>query len=149
MNFDPASATLYVGDVGEGTQEEIDIVVRNGNYGWDCQEGEVAHATAFTPCVFASFVPPEAVHGRSEAQAITGGAVYRGAAIPGLQGYYVYGDFVTERFFAFDAEVPNAPVVNLSLPATPVSAFGQGRDGEIYVLGFDTPSIQKLVPGSG
>ena len=148
MNFDPGTGNLYVGDVGQGQQEEIDVVTLGGNYGWDCLEGEVGHAmTAVVQ--FPIFVPPEAVHGRSEAQAITGGAVYRGAAIPGLQGFYVYGDFLTGRFFAFDTEVLNAPVQNLSVPATMVSAFGQGRDGEIYVVGFDTPSIQKIVPGSG
>jgi glucose/arabinose dehydrogenase len=148
MNFDPGTGNLYVGDVGQGQQEEIDVVVLGGNYGWDCLEGEVAHPTAAT-CNFPIFTAPEAVHGRSEARAITGGAVYRGAAIPGLQGFYVYGDFLTGRFFAFDTRVPNAPVQNLSVPAAMVSAFGQGRDGEIYVVSFGTPSIQKIVPGSG
>ena len=148
MNFDPATGKLYVGDVGQGIQEEIDIVTLGGNYGWDCLEGEIGHVTA-APCNFASFTPPETVHGRSEAQAITGGAVYRGASILALQGFYVYGDFVTGRFFAFDALMVDAPVQNLAVPATSVSSFGQGRDGEIYVVGFDTPSIQKIVPGSG
>ena len=111
-------------------------------------EGELQHATAAS-CNFSSFAPPEAVHGRSVAQAITGGAVYRGAAIPGLQGFYVYGDFVTGRFFAFDSQVLDAPVQGVALPPTPVSSFGQGRDGEIYVVSFGAPSIQKIVPGSG
>ncbi len=69
--------------------------------------------------------------------------------VPGLRGFYVYGDFVTELFFAFDTSVADAPSLRLSLPATRVSAFGQGRDGEVYVVGFGSPSIQKIVPGSG
>jgi glucose/arabinose dehydrogenase len=147
MNFDPANVSLYVGDVGQGAQEEIDLVVIGGNYGWDCFEGTAPHSTN-APCN-ATFVAPEVVHGRSDARAITGGAVYRGSSISGLRGFYIYGDFLTRLFFAFDTSVADAPAVRLSLPPTSVSAFGQGRDGEVYVVGFDTPSIQKIVPGSG
>jgi hypothetical protein len=98
-----------------------------------------------------NFVPPEVVHDRNDARAITGGAVYRGTAIPALFGFYVYGDFVTGRFFAFDADVADAPSQRLtSLPSTSVSAFGQDRLGEVYVVSFDSPSIQKIVTtGSG
>ena len=150
MNFDPFNAKLYAGDVGQAQQEEIDVVVANGNYGWDCLEGESNHSALSTAtCNFASMVPPEVVHGRSEAQAITGGAVYRGASIPGLVGFYVYGDFQTGRFFAFDTGTPDAPAQALAVPVTPVSSFAQGRDGELYVVSFGTPSIQKIVPGAG
>ena len=148
MNFDPFNGRLYAGDVGQGAQEEIDLIVLGGNYGWDCLEGTALHSTSAI-CNFASFVAPEVVHGRSEAQAITGGAVYRGSAIPGLRGFYVYGDFGSRLFFAFDTAVADAPVQPLTLPLTQVSAFGQGRDGEIYVVGFGSPSIQRIVPGSG
>ena len=101
------------------------------------------------PCNFASFTPPEVVHGRSEARAITGGAVYRGSAVPALQRFYVYGDFETGNLFAFDVNVADAPAQRLSVPSTPVAAFGQGRDGEVYVVSFGSPSIQRFVPGSG
>jgi glucose/arabinose dehydrogenase len=148
MNFDPATGRLYAGDVGEGTQEEIDLIVVGGNYGWDCFEGTAPFQNV-AACDSETFVAPEAVHARSDAQAITGGAVYRGSSISGLTGFYVYGDFVTELFFAFDTAIPDAPVQRLTLPATAVTAFGQGRDGEIYVVGFGSPSIQRLAPASG
>lgn len=147
MNFDPATGKLYVGDVGELQQEEIDIVVKGANYGWDCMEGEINHSNQTTvSCNFPSFTPPEVVHGPSEARAIIGGAVYRGSAVPGLQGFYVYGDFETGNFFG----VADAPAQRLALPATDVSAFGQGRDGEVYVVSYSgTPSILRIAPGSG
>src|SRR5262245_46311020 len=148
MNFDPSTGVLYVGDVGQSTQEEIDIVTRGANYGWDCLEGTASHSTTAS-CNFASFTAPEVVHGRSEARAITGGAVYRGSVVPGLRGFYVYGDFLSQLFFAFDTTVADAPSLRLSVPAASVTAFGQGRDGEVYVVSFGTPSIQKFVPGSG
>jgi glucose/arabinose dehydrogenase len=147
MNFDPATQRLYAGDVGQNAQEEIDLVTLGGNYGWDCLEGELAHPT--NASCGGPFVAPEAVHGRTDAKAITGGAVYRGASIPALNGFYVYGDFETGLFFAFDTSVPDAAVQRLSLPNTNVSAFGQGRDGEIYVVSFGTPSLSKVVPSSG
>ena len=148
MSFDSATGKLYVGDVGENAQEEIDIVVKGGNYGWDCFEGELDHSSSSTAtCTGAGaiFVPPEVVHGRSEARAITGGAVYHGAAVPGLQNFYVYGDFATGLFFAFDVTVANAPAQRVAVPITNVSAFGQGRDGEIYVVDYNGP-ILKFVP---
>ena len=148
MHFDPLTGVLWVGDVGERNQEEIDRIVSGGNYGWDCLEGELAFELN-AACDTDSFVPPETVHGREEARAITGGAVYRGASIPGLVGFYVYGDFETGRFFAFDTRVSDAPVQRLALPPVAVSAFGQGRDGELYVVGFGMPSLQKMVAASG
>lgn len=149
MNFDPATGVLYVGDVGQSAQEEIDIVVKGANYGWDCMEGTLSHTTS-TSCNFPSFTAPEVVHGRSEARAITGGAVYRGSTVPGLNYFYVYGDFETGLFFAFDVRVADAPAQRLAVPVTNVSAFGQGRDGEVYVLSyFGSASILRFVPQSG
>lgn len=144
MHFDPETDLLWVGDVGQSAREEIDLVRGGRNYGWDCREGDIPHPTAF-PCAGLVFEPPEAVHGRSEAQAITGGAVYRGSAIPGLVKFYVYGDFVEGNFFAFDID-DTAPPTKLDLPKKSVTAFGQGRDGEIYAVTFDSPSIYKIVP---
>ena len=73
----------------------------------------MTHATSAS-CNFRPSSPPEVVHGPSEARAITGGAVYRGSAVPGLRGFYVYGDFLTQLFFAFDATVADAPAQRLS-----------------------------------
>ena len=153
MNFDPVTHVLYVGDVGQDAEEEIDIVSAGGNYGWDCMEGELVHTVDPSPVCSttppSAFTAPEVVHDRTDAQAITGGVVYRGASIPDLFGHYVYGDFVTKKFFEFDAGIPNDPSQPIPQLAAQVSAFGQGRDGEIYAVTFDT-SIQKIVTtGSG
>jgi glucose/arabinose dehydrogenase len=146
MSFDTATGRLYLGDVGQVKQEEIDLVVKGGNYGWDCREGELDHSDLSTAtCTGVSFVAPEVVHGRSDARAITGGAVYHGPGVPGLQSFYVYGDFETGIFFAFDTRVADAPAQRLTIPETSVSAFGQDRAGEIYVVDYNGP-IKKIVP---
>jgi glucose/arabinose dehydrogenase len=146
MSFDLQTGELWVGDVGQSTQEEIDRIVKGGNYGWDCREGD----QAFDPDANCTppFVEPEVVHGRSEARSITGGYVYRGSAIPSLANTYVYGDFITGRVFAYRFQANPTRVDELAPPAgLNISSFGQGRDGEIYLLDHSgTPSIYRLAP---
>ena len=146
MHFDPETEQLWLGDVGESRREEIDKVLSGRNYGWNCVEGDLPGPNLSAACNGLVFEPPVAVHDRTDAQAIVGGAVYRGSAIPALVGFYVYGDYETERFFAFHID-DTAPPTRLDLDPKHVSAFGQGRDGEIYVVSLqDSPSIYKLVP---
>jgi glucose/arabinose dehydrogenase len=146
MNFDPATGALWLGDVGQSTREEIDLVLRNTNYGWDCSEGDQEHITAFD-CSAVVDEPPRAVHGRDDAKAITGGVVYRGTAIPELDGFYVYGDYETGRFFALNTNTTGRPSERITdFPALNVAAFGQGRDGEIYIVTHNSPSVFKVVP---
>jgi len=144
FGVDPLTGDLWVGDVGQSTVEEIDFVVRGGNYGWNCLEGNVNYDFV-PPCGTTSFQSPEVVHGRTEAQSIVGGAVYRGTDIPALAGYFIYGDFVTGNVWALDTRTA-APPIQLSVPALAVSAFGQDADGEVYVVTFESPSIYRLVP---
>jgi glucose/arabinose dehydrogenase len=149
MAFDPDTSKLYVGDVGQEQQEEIDIVTNGGNFGWNCFEGELAFNNV-PACSTETFVAPEVVYNDDPTgpDAVTGGVVYRGTALPGLVGFYVYTDFYRGPFLAFDADVPNAPPQTLSASETHISAFGQGRDGEVYAVDLDG-KIWKLVPSSG
>ena len=151
MNFDSGPGgtdRLYVGDVGEGAQEEIDRVVRGGNYGWDCFEGEVPFQNV-TACNSETFVEPEVAYEQgSGGNAVTGGAVYRGSVIPGLRGFYFYADFFRGPIFAFDVEDDNAPAQPTSASEDSISAFGHGRDGEVYPVDLDGP-IWKIVPSPG
>jgi glucose/arabinose dehydrogenase len=143
MHFDPETDELWVGDVGQSRRDEIDRVLSGRNYGWDCREGDLPHDTAFN-CAGIVFEPPRAAHDPDDARAIAGGAVYRGRAVPDLEGFYVYGDYITRRFFAFHVD-DDAPPTRLALDPKRVSAFGQGRDGEIYVVTFDSPSLYRIV----
>ncbi|HET8707441.1 MAG TPA: PQQ-dependent sugar dehydrogenase [Pseudomonadales bacterium] len=92
MSFDPVDKKLWVGDVGEMSYEEIDIVTGGNNYGWPYYEGK--HATGVSTSLPASrFTMPIYEYGHDEGLCIIGGFVYRGNAIPGLVGQYVFGDF--------------------------------------------------------
>jgi glucose/arabinose dehydrogenase len=92
-SFDRQNGDLWVGDVGQSQWEEVDRVMLGANYGWRCREGMHEFNVTGIGCGGALTDPiTEYDHGLG--QSITGGYVYRGNAIPELQGFYVYGDFV-------------------------------------------------------
>ena len=144
--FDPATGKLWAGDVGQDSAEEIDEIVKGGNYGWNVEEGNLSYPSGM-PSSPPGFVAPVAVHGHPQCEAIVGGFVYHGALLPKLQGWYVYGDFEEGRLFAFDpAAQPPVPVQLQKSPLN-VSAFGQGRDGEIYVVAYGgAEAMHQIVP---
>jgi glucose/arabinose dehydrogenase len=101
FSFDSLNGDLYIGDVGQAQQEEIDFQAAKGpggaNYGWAIQEGlECANG----PCPHPGLTDPIHAYGREEGGSVTGGFVYRGRSIPEMEGLYVYGDFVTSRIWA-------------------------------------------------
>jgi len=143
FSFDRQGGQLWVGDVGQGSWEEIDRVQRGQNYGWNEREG--AHCFAST-CSLMN-VDPIAEYDRSLGQSVTGGYVYRGTAIPRLVGTYVFGDFVSGQLFSVPADSPQGTVPDVRIDTSlNISSFGQGEDGELYALDYATGTIHKIVP---
>ena len=99
MSFDRASGRLWAGDVGQNQREEIDIIVRGGNYGWRIYEGTLSYLNP-TNLPASNFVAPVLDYGRGLGVSVTGGYVYRGAALAGFNGAYFYGDFSSGRIWA-------------------------------------------------
>ena len=146
MSFDPATGELWLGDVGQGYAEEIDLIVRGGNYGWGLAEGDVLYPS-LVPGTIMGTIAPRAVHHHPTFESITGGYVYHGAAIPMLQGMYVYGDFVMGRIYEFDPTMPGMTPAQIWRGSHNISSFGQGRDGEIYVVSYSgAGSIYRIDP---
>lgn len=153
FSFDRATGALWAGDVGQNKFEEVDVIVRGGNYGWNWREGFHAFKTNGTPPADAKFIEPviEYPHlalydtntTHSPGLSITGGYVYRGKKLPALQGAYVYADFAAGTIWALRRE--NGKVIeDKALYSTPkgsvaknVSSFGEDLSGELYVLTFD------------
>ncbi|MFM1872470.1 MAG: Soluble aldose sugar dehydrogenase YliI precursor, partial [Planctomycetota bacterium] len=99
--FDRQTGDLWCGDVGQNRIEEVDRLVRGANYGWNVMEAdEVFKLRKETTPAPAGMVAPVAQYGHDQGLSITGGHVYRGSKIPGLQGWFVYGDFMTLRMWA-------------------------------------------------
>ena len=139
FSFDPANGDLWAADVGQDKWEEINLVERGGNYGWSVREGmhefhgEKGNLNAISPMAEPIWEYP---HEDTIGKSITGGVVYRGEAIPSLQGYYLYGDYVSGRLWALKLDpqsgkvTENRPIEWSSNP--PMVTFGYDADGEVY-----------------
>jgi quinoprotein glucose dehydrogenase len=150
FSFDRKTGELYCGDVGQNLWEEVDIIKRGGNYGWNYREG--FHPFTNTPPTGVKFEEPiiEYPHlatqttNHTPGMSITGGYVYRGKKIPSLQGVYLYSDFVSGTLWGLRYEkgkVTESGVLEdvskgVALLRQPAS-FGEDRDGEVYVLCYD------------
>ncbi len=134
FSFDRDTGELWTGDVGQNRWEEIDLIQRGGNYGWNRLEGN--HCFSVRDCDPTGTVPPVweySLDGRP--CSVIGGYVYRGSAIPWLWGVYVYGDFCSGEVFGLryaDGQV----VEHQRLADTDlrIMSFAEDNDGELYLL---------------
>ena len=143
MSFDRLTHALWVGDVGQSTIEEIDLVTRGGNYGWRRKEGHECYQPA-EDCDDESFTPPLATYSHADGCAVTGGVVYRGTRLPELYGAYVYGDYCSGKLWALRWDGSDATVEPLATTELNFSAFGEDRDGELYMLDYTRGAIHRL-----
>lgn len=133
---------LIVADVGQGEWEEIDVVSAGDNLGWNTREG----AHCFEPaqgCQTVGFTEPIWEYPHTEGQSITGGYVVTGAAVPGLTGQYVFGDFIRGRLWALDLDQPD-DVRALGRWPILVSTFAVDAAGDLYVVDFGGGAIYAV-----
>lgn len=133
MSFDRSTGALWVGDVGQGSYEEIDILEGGRNYGWNQVEGFACYRANCDPSAYAE---PVYAYGRGDGRSITGGYVYRGPDFPELYGAYVYGDYETGRIWALR---PGAEPENTLLVSSRqnISSFGEDQEGRLYFTAFN------------
>lgn len=149
-SFDPANGKLWLADVGQDAWEEVDQIINGGNYGWNIREG--AHCFNAGSCAATGLIDPLAEYDHSQGCSVTGGYVYRGSAIPALQGIYLYGDFCSGRIWGLDdAPSPATTQVLIDNSGLTISSFAQAPDGEVYVLDHGGGGIYRVdpQPGSG
>ncbi len=152
FSFDPATGDLYIADVGQNQWEEVDVVTaaagagRGANFGWSAAEG--LHCFAAASCDLTAFTSPVLEYSHREGCSITGGYVYRGAAIPALQGHYFYSDYCQGWIRSFrlqDGQAVEPHQWPTLVPGGPVLSFGQDAAGEIYVLSAEG-RVFRIVP---
>ena len=138
FSFDSETGELWVGDVGQSAREEIDVIEKGGNYGWNTMEGSLCYEPS-TGCDTSGLELPVFEYGRSEGQSITGGYVYRGSRLPELEGRYIYGDFGSGRIWslAWDGETASDNQLIGQIGGGLLITFGQDQDGEVYFGSFD------------
>ena len=136
FSFDRETGDLWTGDVGQNALEEVDVVRRGGNYGWNVMEGSRCFRS--TSCNADEFEPPAAEYGREMGCSITGGYVYRGQRLPDLRGVYLYADYCSGRIWGLrhDGERVTEQA-QLARAGFQIPSFGEDEAGEVYVLGFD------------
>jgi glucose/arabinose dehydrogenase len=148
ISFDKQTGTLWAADVGQNIWEEINLVVKGGNYGWSKREGmHKFRANGDGPKP--EYIEPIWEYHHDIGRSITGGHVYRGQAIPQLQGWYVYADYIKGTVWALKYdEASKKLLANREILGThgapgdgktvsniiPVMSFGQDEAGETYFL---------------
>jgi len=158
MSFDACTGDLYIGDVGQDTYEEVDVATAAAgplNFGWPIREG--MHDQAPSSCEGydgscidppATLVDPIAEYSHGEGVSVTGGYVYRGSQMPGLRGFYFYGDYQTGFVRILRAEggalVEGPTDTDVSVDG--LTSFGQNGNGEVFAGSADG-SVYQIVEG--
>jgi glucose/arabinose dehydrogenase len=143
FSFDSVTGKLWVGDVGQGEWEEVDVVEVGENYGWNDREG--AHCYDPPNACADTFTDPVTEYDHNLGVSITGGYVYRGSAIPGLVGWYVFADFGSGRLFTIPEDSPaGVSPFDLGTTGLSIASFGKDADGELYVLDYGGGAIHQI-----
>jgi glucose/arabinose dehydrogenase len=162
LSFDRVTGDLFIGDVGQGSREEVDFESAGSpgglNYCWSAREGSLNHngdvaCTVGTPTVPILEYATYAAGGC----AVTGGYLYRGVRLPGLHGVYVYGDYCSGRILGGKRSSGGVWTSTLLLDTDRlISTFGEDEAGELYIahnsagagavyrLGLQPPVVQSL-----
>jgi uncharacterized repeat protein (TIGR03806 family) len=137
LSFDRLTGTLWAGDVGQDKYEEVDVIQKGGNYGWNLREG----FHPFRPQLAKGndrLIDPIIEYDHSVGKCIIGGVVYRGKKLPELYGAYLYADFVSGQVWALRYNgakaTSNATIVR---PKSDITSFGEDERGEVYFTDFD------------
>lgn len=159
ISFDSGTGDLYLGDVGQSAREEISFVASGSsggtNFGWNCREGTTCFSGGSCACSSPALTDPIFEYDHSDGCSVIGGLVYRGTAIPGMVGRYLFADFCTWRMWSFEvvggvatdlrehtADLDPGNGTSLRYPV----AFGEDADGEVYVVNHYGGELWKVVP---
>ena len=153
--FDQATGDLYIADVGQNAREEVNWVPASStggeNYGWKVMEGNNCFSTSSCPvgtptCNSPVFTDPVLDYSHAFGCSITGGEVYRGSEIPGLQGVYFYADYCSARIWSF--RIVNGAVTEAQERTTEIKPAGININ-QITTFGYDDNNEMYIVEQSG
>ena len=138
FSFDAVTGDLWTGDVGQNEYEEINLVEKGGNYGWNIREAANCFSSSPVPCTTEGLIDPVYEYGRNQGGSITGGFVYHGTQLPEYAGKYIYADYASGRIWALtwngQSVIENRLIDNTNLN---ISSFGVDSNNELYICAFD------------
>jgi glucose/arabinose dehydrogenase len=156
-SIDRLTGDLWIGDVGQNAREEIDFNpagVGGLNFGWRPREGSIQNPAFPNEVPVTPATGPVHDYTRSEGVSVIGGYVYRGQAIPGLQGTYIFGDYGSGRFWTFQYDGTNRTEVldrtaelnpTTPRPVRSLGSFGEDAAGELYVCDLADGEVYRIV----
>ncbi|NXT11182.1 HIPL2 protein, partial [Prunella fulvescens] len=147
---------MFCGDVRQNSFEEIDLIVKGGNYGWGAKEGFECYDTKLCHNSSMDYILPIFAYGRSVGSSVTGGFVYRGCESPNLNGLYIFGDFMSGQLMALqeDEKTNKWKKQDICIGSTTACAspgrissyrefiisFAEDEAGELYFMSTSYPS---------
>jgi hypothetical protein len=151
FSFDRETGELYIGDVGQGSIEEIDVAAATAagvDFGWNTMEGSECFGGG--ACDSTGMTAPIAQYDHGgERCSVTGGYVYRGSCLPDIRGWYFYGDYCTNQIWKVEYPGDTTPVELSSDLGTNVlggiSSFGEDLDGELYITSLGNGRVFRIV----
>jgi glucose/arabinose dehydrogenase len=141
FSFDPVNGRLWAGDVGQNLWEEIDVIIRGGNYGWDCREGMHDYdASRQSPVcdTVSTAIDPVHEYPRGGGGSVTGGHVYRGPMVSSLRGVYIFADYISGQIWGLEYDGQQATSVTELIDTNfRISSFGVDENNELYFCAYD------------
>lgn len=149
LSFDRQAGLIFIGDVGQNSWEEVSVspsTTGGLNYGWNIMEG--TNCFASNPCNMNGLIIPVLEYANGQNCSITGGYVYRGSLIPGIQGHYFYSDFCSGflRSFVYANGMATDQRVWTVGNLGSVASFGEDASGELYILSFNGNVYRLVAP---
>jgi glucose/arabinose dehydrogenase len=151
FSFDPETDALWIADVGQNAYEEINRIDpeadAGANLGWNIMEA--SHCFADAACSSDGLVLPVAEYGRDQGCSVTGGHVYRGSAVEGLAGWYLFSDYCEGHLFGVHSETDGSDLAPRILGETSgsISSFGTDEAGDLYVTDIGGGLLSRIVAG--
>ncbi len=152
FSFDSSDGRLFLADVGQNSFEEVDLIEKGGNYGWNIMEGLHCFSSDISGCNEEGLILPVTEYSHDEGNSITGGYVYRGQDIEELVGSYIFADYVSSTIWALNEVGENIWERKEILESgILISSFGEDEGGELYIVDHEGAIFKMLSaePGDG
>ena len=144
FSFEPVTNRLFVADVGQDSWEEIDILQKGGNFGWNVMEGMHCYPPGTATCDMTNKILPIFEYSHTDGIAVIGGYIYKGTAIPSLANKYVFADLTGKVWSLTEAPANTWTRADLLASNLILTSFGLDAAGELYLIDY-SGNILKLV----